>query len=162
MNIDINSESIEKQIRNIIKALIRLMFRRAGGVCGQVPYKNASPSMANSQWKSETLLTYLIYYYYLRVPQKRPLIGPSLSPHHTNHRGKRRLPGGRRVRRPPLAAPNPRRFSLCLHLECPKPCFSCGKRTLWVHEGILCSHRTIQIAEQNDLNWILQPLNSIL
>ena len=56
MNIDINSKSIEKQIQNLIKALIRLMYRRAGGVWRQVPYKNASPSMANSQWKSDLKL----------------------------------------------------------------------------------------------------------
>ena len=39
-----------------IKALIVLMYRRAGGVCGQVPYNNASPSRRDRN-ERVTLLT---------------------------------------------------------------------------------------------------------
>ena len=59
MNIDVNSTSTDKHIRNRIEALIGLRFRRAGGVCGQIPYKNASPSKTLSLDERVTLLTLL-------------------------------------------------------------------------------------------------------
>ncbi len=43
------------------------MFRRAGGVCGQVPYKNASPSIANSEGERVTYLTLCILLTFLTL-----------------------------------------------------------------------------------------------
>ena len=61
MSIDVSSTSTDKRIRNRIKALIGLMFRRAGGVCGQVPYKNASPSRRDRNGRVTLNLTNIPY-----------------------------------------------------------------------------------------------------